>query len=446
MTDKIVGASSTTAKAAEVDGPIRVEYLPLSELVRAPRNPKSHDIGLIHQSLGRFGYVEPIALNERTGRIVAGHGRLETLQQKKATGERAPARVIERQGEWFVPVLRGVEFASDADAEAYLLASNQTTIAGGWDEGDLAKMLADLSKRDEGLEGTGFDQGDVDELLRRIGDENAAVVQDDEEDALERADELRKKWQTGANQIWEAGDDRLYCGDCRAVPEAFFAGRRIRLTWTDPPYGVNYAQKAQDLNRYKGKKSTIEKEIENDKLDGPGVRALFAAALKIAAAHAERGCALYATVPSGDRFPFFIAGMGDAGFTYKHTLVWVKNHFVIGMSDYHYRHEGVIYGWLENGAHRWCGGRDQDSVFEVDKPQVSELHPTTKPVELVARMIINSSQPGDIVYDPFCGSGTTLVAAHQLKRIGYGVELDAGYAAVALERLSNLGVEPRRVE
>jgi hypothetical protein len=129
----------------EVEGPIHIVYMALSELLRAPRNPKSHDIDVIHQSLDRFGYVEPIARNERTGRIVAGHGRLDTLQQKKALGERPPARVVEREGEWFVPVLRGVEFQSDAEAEAYLLASNQSTIAGGWDEGELVKVLADLA-------------------------------------------------------------------------------------------------------------------------------------------------------------------------------------------------------------------------------------------------------------------------------------------------------------
>ncbi len=166
-------------KGADINGPVRVEYMPLSEIMRAPRNPKNHDLGLIHQSFGRFGFVEPIALNERTGRLVAGHGRLETLQQKKSTGEQPPERVVEKGGEWFVPVLRGVEFASDADAEAYLLASNQTTIAGGWDEGELAKFLVSLAERQKGLEGTGFDQDDVEALLRRVGD-GATLVQDDE--------------------------------------------------------------------------------------------------------------------------------------------------------------------------------------------------------------------------------------------------------------------------
>jgi len=96
--------------------------------------------------------------------------------------------------------------------------------------------------------------------------------------------------------------------------------------------------------------------------------------------------------------------------------VWAKNQFVIGMSDYHFRHEPVLYGWLENGPHYWCGDRSQGSIFEVDKPHVSDLHSTQKPVELIARMIANSSRAGELVYDPFCGSGSALVAAHQLSR------------------------------
>jgi DNA modification methylase len=112
------------------------------------------------------------------------------------------------------------------------------------------------------------------------------------------------------------------------------------------------------------------------------------------------------------------------------------------MADYQPRHEPVLYGWIENGAHYFIRDRSQSSVFEVDKPHASLLHPTTKPVALMARMIANSSRPGEIIYDPFCGSGSTIVAAAQLKRIGYGCELDPGYLAVELERLVSLGLKP----
>jgi DNA modification methylase len=134
--------------------------------------------------------------------------------------------------------------------------------------------------------------------------------------------------------------------------------------------------------------------------------------------------------------------MQAAGFEFKHQLVWIKNQFVISMANYHHRFEPILYGWLPTGAHYFVADRTRDDVFEVDKPRVSELHPTTKPVELIARMIANSSRPGDAVYDPFAGSGSSLLAAHQLGRVGFGVEIDPGYTAVILERFVDLGLKP----
>jgi DNA modification methylase len=116
------------------------------------------------------------------------------------------------------------------------------------------------------------------------------------------------------------------------------------------------------------------------------------------------------------------------------------------MADYHHRFEPILYGWLPGGAHYFVDDRTQDDVFEVNKPVVSDMHPTQKPVELLARMISNSSRTGEIIYDPFCGSGTTLVAAHQLGRVGYGVEISPEYVAVALQRLADLGQEPKLID
>jgi DNA modification methylase len=153
------------------------------------------------------------------------------------------------------------------------------------------------------------------------------------------------------------------------------------------------------------------------------------------------GAVIYATVPSVF-LKYFIQGLEDGGFSYRHCLVWVKQTFVLGRSDYHYRHEPILYGWINNGPHYFIDDRTQDSVFEIDRPLLSELHPTTKPLELIGRMISNSSCPGELIYDPFCGSGSTIVAAHQLGRIGFGCEIDPGYVAVGLERLSMLGLRP----
>ena len=153
---------------------------------------------------------------------------------------------------------------------------------------------------------------------------------------------------------------------------------------------------------------------------------------------------IYATVPSVF-LKYFIQGLEDGGFSFRHCLIWLKDTFVMGRADYHYRHEPILYGWLENGPHYFVDDRTLDSVFEIDRPMASDLHPTTKPVELIAKMLANSSRAGELVYDPFAGSGSTIVAAHQLGRIGYGCELDPGYVAVQLERLSMIGLEPRLV-
>jgi DNA modification methylase len=171
---------------------------------------------------------------------------------------------------------------------------------------------------------------------------------------------------------------------------------------------------------------------------------LFAAALEIAREHAMPGAVIYATVPSVF-LKYFIQGLGDGGFAYHHCLIWVKQTFVLGRSDYHYQHEPILYGWLENGPHYFIDDRTQSSVSEIDRPLSSPDHPTCKPVEMIARMIANSSLPGELIYDPFCGSGSTIVAAQQLGRIGFGCEIDPAYVAVALERLSMLGLRPELV-
>jgi DNA modification methylase len=213
------------------------------------------------------------------------------------------------------------------------------------------------------------------------------------------------------------------------------------MIWCDPPYAINYASKNAYLNR-SDRGNRNRKPITNDDLSPRQAQSLFETSLKVGLRFAHAGAACYATVPSGSMLPYFIAGFEGSGLSFKHLLVWVKNHFVIGLSDYHHRHEAILYGWLENGPHYFVNDRTKDSVFEVDKPHVSDLHSTMKPVDLVARMIANSSKPGEIVYDPFGGAGATMLAAHQLRRIAYAAEVDAGYVAVSLERLTELGLKP----
>ncbi len=143
---------------------IRIVYTALATLVRAPRNPKKHDLAALRQSMTRWGFTQPLALNEATGNLVEGHGRLDVLQALKTEGATPPARITVKGGEWFVPVVRGLSFSTEAEAEAYLVAANQLTIAGGWDEGLLGETLASLRDAHTSLDGLGFDQSQLDQL------------------------------------------------------------------------------------------------------------------------------------------------------------------------------------------------------------------------------------------------------------------------------------------
>jgi len=337
-----------------------------------------------------------------------------------------------------VPVL--VLDVSEEEADKLLLTLDPLAAMAEADCERLKSLLESVRPGDEAVQ----------EVVKRtVGDrlwETWYPLQVDETEVTpDKADELRRKWNVDAGQLWRVGPHRIICADCTddATVTRLWSGNavRARMVWTDPPYGVSYADKNRFLNQ-SDRGNRIQKRIANDHLPESETGALFQAALEAASKYCEAGASIYVSVPGGPLLVRFIAALEAAGFAFKSTLIWVKDRFVLGMSDYHFRHELILYGWLRNGAHVWNGGRPQDSVFEIDRPRVSDAHPTTKPAALLARMIANSSSPGELIFDPFCGSGTTIVAAHQLGRIGFGCEIDPGYAAVTIERLSMLGLKP----
>jgi DNA modification methylase len=237
-------------------------------------------------------------------------------------------------------------------------------------------------------------------------------------------------------QTWALGRHRLKCGDSTSSEDVFrlLGDDVVDLLWSDPPWGCQI--------RGRTKKALT---IVNDDLGPDGTRALVAAALRLAPL--RPGGAFYVAAPSGPELHLaFLLALDDAGLTAHQTLCWIKNSFVLGHADYHSRHENVIYGWREGRAHHFVDDRTQDTVWEIDRPARSAVHPTMKPVELVARAIRNSSTPGQLVYDPFAGSGTTLIAAEQTGRRCRAMELDPRYAQVILERWAALvGTPAERV-
>jgi DNA modification methylase len=306
------------------------------------------------------------------------------------------------------------------------------------------------------------------ELLKTVRTDNAAVLEllrrtagnrvweivhpehlDEVDVSPDLADELMKKWCTQLDQLWKIGPHHVVSGDCtdETVVRRLFESAtpaRFRMLACDPPYGVSYSAKNDFLNAL-DRGNRVQKPIANDQ-DPNLAPQIFSDGLRVAIRYAEKGASCYATVPGGPLLPDFIEAFNKSGFSFKSLLVWVKNQFVLGRSDYQLKHENILYGWIESGSHYFVNDRTQCSVFEIDKPHSSELHPTSKPIALMAPMIANSSRPGELVYDPFAGSGTSIVAAHQLGRVGYGCKIDPCYLAVILERLSVLGLKPELIQ
>ena len=401
-----------------------------SELILNPKNWRRHpkeQAAALKGLLAEVGYADALIARELPdGRLMLIDGHLRAETTKNA----------------IVPVL--VLDVTEAEADKLLLTLDPLAAMAQADQ-DQVMALLDTVRTDSQA---------VAALLERVAGQEAWQAIDgsrelvDPPAAVNKADELRTKWGTEMGQLWQIGAHRILCGDSRdqAAVRRLWGdnGPRLRMIWTDPPYGVDYAAKNAYLNR-SDRGNRIQVPIENDKLTAGETGFLFKAALSVAKDWAHTGATVYATVPSGPLLIYFVQALTAAWYTFRAQLAWVKQQFVIGMADYHHRFEPILYGWLPDGAHYFIEDRRQDDVFEIDKPHVNDLHPTTKPVELIARMIRNSSREGELVYDPFCGSGSTLLAAHQLQRIGYGVEIDPGYLAVTLERLSMLGLKPELI-
>ncbi len=401
---------------------------PARDLLPNPKNWRRHpknQVDALRGLLAEIGYADALLARELPDgqlMLIDGHLRAETTPDAE------------------VPVLILDVTAEEADK---ILLTLDPLAALAESDSERVKLLLETVRTD--------DQA-VRELLKQVAGERLWRIThpgelNEVELLPEQADELKAKWHTETGQLWKADAHRVLCADNRredSVEKLWFEkSPKFRMISTDPPYGVSYADKNKFLNAI-DRGNRVQRPIANDH-EPSEAAALFASALRLAIRHAEKGASCYATVPGGGLLPSFLAAFDESGFSFKHSLVWVKQQFVLGRSDYQFQHEHILYGWLEDGAHYFTKDRSQSSVFQIDKPHSSALHPTTKPVELIAKMIANSSRPGDLVYDPFCGSGSTLVAAHQLGRVAYGCEIDPAYVAVALERLSLLGLKPQLV-
>lgn len=405
---------------------VHVTYEHLEQLLlrRHPKNPKAHDLAAVRTSIERFGFISPVVLNDTDRTVAEGHGRVDTLTQMQSCGAPSPAGIrLGPDGQWLVPTVH--VRLEPGEADAYRIAANRTVELGGWDPVLLADLLRSTAKGAEGLTGTGFTTKDMDELLASVQRERQPKP--DPEDIPPAPSKREVRLHPG--DLVRLGEHRLLVGDATKLADVqrTVGLSRPNCLWTDPPYGVNYTG---------GTKQRLT--IAND--DPGGLRDLLCGAFSAADAVLAPGSPIYVCHPAGPLSMVVAEEFCRVGWSFRQSLVWVKNSAVLGRSDYHYRHEPILYGFkpgpgrLGRGGRAWHGGNDASSVFEIPRPSASPDHPTAKPVRLVEAMLRNSSRGGDTVLDPFVGSGTTLIACELLGRHFAGLELDPRYAQVTVDR------------
>jgi len=245
--------------------------------------------------------------------------------------------------------------------------------------------------------------------------------------------EVPEKAATSPGDIWQMGDHLLICGDAAdpSVYSRLLGRERVHMLFTDPPYGVSYGEKTRFLQEAGASKG--REDIPNDDLSPAQLRALLFTVFSIIRdLFAEYSC-YYVTSPVGDWLTTFLLALQDAGMPCRHVLVWKKSAPVLGRADYDYQHEPILYGWVKK--HRFYGrGQFRTSVWEIPKPSKSKLHPTMKPVALIENALLNSTEQGDIVLDPFAGSGSTLIACEKTGRKARLIEIDPRYCDVIVRR------------
>lgn len=438
MGRKANGAVSQPALPGAQEGDPAALWVPISKLTPWAKNPRKNDESVddVARSIIELGWGRPLIAREANGELCVGHTTRKAVLSLKERYQRANA---EQRAGWHPEAVHTVETGlvpvrfvtlSERKAHQLALADNRLAEKSDWDVPVLLDVMEELDLAE--IEVAGWSSDDLAELGKDLlgGDGDAEDVKEDE------APEPPKDPITKPGDVWFLGDHVLVCGDS-TVLHSVFAPKGARLMITDPPYGVSYAEKNEYLNK-SDKGNRVQTPIENDHLGAGDMAKLWRSAFSIAREIVGPGAAYYVTGPQGRDLFGLAAALDDTGFPLRHMLVWVKSQFVIGRSDYHYKHEPILYGWTEGAAHKAVENRSETSTWEIDKPRRSELHPTMKPVELYARAMRNSSERGWIVYEPFAGSGTCFAAAAQMERRCWGVELSPAYCDVIVERWQSL--------
>jgi DNA modification methylase len=380
---------------------LQVQQWPVEKLIPYARNARTHSeeqVAQVAASITEFGWTNPILVGG-DGVIIAGHARL--LAARKLRLREVPVIVLDH--------------LSETQRRALVLADNRLALSAGWDEEMLRVELESLKEESFDLDIVGFTAEELEAILAgpeetRDGLTDEDAVPDEQEAVV-----------SAAGDMWAMGEHRLLCGDSTQMEavEKVLAGGLADMVFTDPPYSVSYTGKT-------ARKLTIQ----NDDLGAGFEQFLRDACVNIMAV--TKG-AIYICMSSSEIHTLQRV-FREAGGHWSTFIVWAKNAFTMGRSDYQRQYEPILYGWREGTDHFWCGARDQGDVWFIKKPHVNDLHPTMKPVELVERAIRNSSKGRDTILDPFGGSGTTLIACERANRQARLIELDPRYCDVAVTR------------
>jgi DNA modification methylase len=368
---------------------------------------------LIEKSLRKFGAGRSILI-DKNNRIIAGN---KTIENAAAIGLE-DLQIVESDGTKIIAVKRtDIDLDSKAGREL-ALADNATAKANiDWDIETTFEVANEF----------GFDAGEW-----GIKEEEVEKLEAEEDDFDTTPPEIPI---TVLGDLYEIGEHRLLCGDSTDSDQVakLMNGSKADMVFTDPPWNVNYgAVKEGNAMGYK------PRTIMNDSMSTDDFKDFMGSAFAMMAMHSKKGCPTY-VVMSAQEWGNLMLALHENNYHWSSTIIWNKSHLVMSRKDYHTKYEPIWYGWLE-GAPRLCPVEDrkQSDVWDVDRPTKSELHPTTKPIALIDIALKNSSKVGNLIFELFTGSGSTMVASHQLKRKCYGMELDPKYCDVIVRRMIKL--------
>jgi DNA modification methylase len=393
---------------------MKIEHLAIDRLIPYARNSRTHSdeqVAQVAASIREFGFTNPVLI-DGDGGIIAGHGRVMAAR---------------KLGMDKVPCIR-LAHLTEAQRRAYIIADNKLALNSGWDDQMLALEFKDLQDMGFDLELTGFGLGDIDELLAELDATPEGATDADETPAVQ-ADAVSQP-----GDVWLLGKHRIMCGDSTdgGAVALLMNGEKAMMMQTDPPYGVDYA------NDERPNPGVAKPRVANDDLmEGEKLQAFLEACIRAALPHLDKHAAFYLWHPMLTQGTFFAAAAA-ADILIHRQIIWAKPVLLLGRGDYHWKHELCFYGWVRGNRPPFYGQRNQTTVWEIASVKQSERkemnHATPKPVAIWMQPIDNHTKPGEIMYEPFSGSGSQIIAAEQTGRRCYAMELSPNYVDVAVRR------------